>query len=339
MKKNHPHAARAAATVIAHPNIALVKYWGKRDEQLNLPATGSLSITLDELQTRTRISLCPELEAHDIAFDGVSDSAGAARAAAHLDVIAELAGSTTKARVTTNNNFPTSAGLASSASGFAALTLAAVSSYGLSLSPAALSALARRGSGSAARSLFGGFALMHKGARGDGSDSFAECLQGPDYWPLNVVVAVVNEGPKPVASTGGMMSSARTSAFYPQWVSGHDSDLQLGTAAVAARDFEKLAHVSEASCLKMHAVMMAGDPALLYWQSGTITCIEAIRQLQREGVGVFFTIDAGPQVKAVCLPEFRDRVATTLGELACVTRTMVTGLGPGAYLVDPADGS
>lgn len=339
MKTNHSHAAAGTSTVVAHPNIALVKYWGKRDEQLNLPATGSLSITLDQLQTRTSISLDPDLKAHVIEFDADTRHAGAARAAAHLDLISEMAGSTLKARVRTQNNFPTSAGLASSASGFAALSLAAAGSYGLDLSPSALSALARRGSGSAARSLFGGFALMHKGERSDGSDAYAECLHGPEFWPLNVVVAVVNEGPKPVTSTGGMMSSARTSPYFSQWVADQDDDLRDATAAVHSRDFEKLAAISERSCLKMHAVMMAGDPALLYWQAGTVACIDAVRTLQSEGCGVFFTIDAGPQVKAVCLPEHCDQVASALGSLACVSRTMVTGLGPGAYLVDPANGS
>lgn len=338
MTQDRRQAAQTTVTAVAHPNIALVKYWGKRDGPLNLPATGSLSITLNQLSTRTTVMVGPSLKAHEVWFDGTANHAGAARATAHVDLIAELAGSNSKAKVQTRNNFPTSAGLASSASGFAALTLAAARAYGLKLEASALSVLARRGSGSAARSIFGGFALMHKGVRDDGSDAFAQCLHEPEYWPLKVVVAVVDEGPKAVTSTGGMMSSAKTSAFYPQWVSSHADDLRLARLAVQDRDFEKLASVSEASCLKMHAVMMAGAPALIYWRPGTIQIIDTLRELQRSGIGVFFTIDAGPQVKAVCLPQHCDQVNAALSSLDCVSRTMVTGLGPGAYLEERTDG-
>ena len=324
-----PRVARAQA----QPNIALVKYWGKRDGALNLPATGSLSVTLKSLWTRTTVAFDPVFARDELWRDGPIHGAERERVTAFLDLLRARTGSALHARVTTHNNFPTGAGLASSASGFAALALAGSAALGLALDARELSVLARRGSGSAARSILGGFVRMDKGSREDGEDAFARQLLDAGQWPLCVVVAVTSTAAKAIGSGPGMDISRRTSPFHAAWLTGADDDLAAAEHAVATRDFAALAQVSEHSCLKMHAVMLASHPALVYWNGATVECLHVIRNLrEHDGVGVFFTIDAGPQVKAVCLPQDVERVASVLRTVAGVQAVLVSGLGAGARL-------
>ena len=320
------------ATAQAQPNIALVKYWGKRDAALNLPAAGSLSITLDALHTRTRVRFDDALTADDITLDGESDEAQSRKIGAFLDLFRAHAGITTRAHVESGNDFPTGAGLASSASGFAALAVAADRALGLNLDPRELSVLARHGSGSAARSIFGGFVEMAAGMRDDGEDAFATPLLDASAWPLKVVVAITTREKKTISSRVGMDRTRETSPFYRDWIATVPGDLAIARDAVQTRDFEKLAHISEASCMAMHAVMLATRPALIYWNAATLDCIQRIRVLQTEGTGVFFTIDAGPQVKAVCLPDDAAGVAEALRDVAGVENVLVSGLGEGARI-------
>lgn len=322
------------ATAQAQPNIALVKYWGKRDAALNLPAAGSLSITLDALRTHTALQFDAALAADDVTLNGQRDAAQTRKISAFLDLFRARAGVTTRARVASANNFPTGAGLASSASGFAALAVAADHALGLALDARALSALARRGSGSAARSIFGGFAEMAPGNRDDGEDACAAPVRDAAAWPLEVVVAITTHAPKATSSRAGMEASQRTSPYYRQWLATVPGDLAAARHAIEARDFEQLARVSEASCTAMHAVMLATRPALLYWNGATVECVQRIRVLQAEGVGVFFTIDAGPQVKAVCLPGETARVAGALQGVAGVLQVVRSGLGAGARVIE-----
>jgi diphosphomevalonate decarboxylase len=322
------------ATAQAQPNIALVKYWGKRDAALNLPAAGSLSITLDALHTRTRVRFDDALAADDIALNGEHDEAQSRKIGAFLDLFRVRAGTTTRAQVESGNDFPTGAGLASSASGFAALAIAADRALGLNLDARELSMLARRGSGSAARSIHGGFVEMAPGTRADGEDAFATPLLDAAAWPLKVVVAITTRARKAISSRVGMDRTRDTSPFYRDWIATVPGDLAVARDAVQTRDFEKLAHISEASCMAMHAVMLATRPALIYWNAATLGCIQCIRALQAEGTGVFFTIDAGPQVKAVCLPDHVSRVAGALLEVDGVEEVLLSGLGEGARVED-----
>ena len=322
----------------AQPNIALVKYWGKRDTALNLPAADSLSITLASLSTRTRVTFDPALERDTLQLNGAPDARTLARASACLDVLRERAGSTCRARVETRNDFPTAAGLASSASGFAALVMAASEALGLPEDRRFLSTVARQGSGSAARSLFGGFVHMHTGHRDDGADAYAEPLLGADAWPLEVVVAVTTHEAKAVGSGEGMERTRRTSPFYGQWAGTVADDIQAARAAVTARDFAALAAVSEHSCLKMHALMLSSQPPLMYWSPATLACMQQVRRMrERDGLGVFFTVDAGPQVKAVCLPSDAGKVADALRAVPGVETVMRSGLGEGARRVPVAE--
>lgn len=320
----------------AQPNIALVKYWGKRDTTLNLPAAGSLSITLDALWTRTRITFDASLENDSLELNGRQDTRTLPKVSACLDILRQLAGVTCKAQVQTRNNFPTAAGLASSASGFAALVMAASTALNISPDRRFLSTVARQGSGSAARSLYGGFVLMHTGMQDDGSDAFAEPLLEANQWPLEVVVAITTHEQKSVGSGAGMERSRQTSPFHSSWISSVDADLAEATQAINMRDFEALADISEHSCLKMHADMLASRPPLMYWTAATVACIALIRDLrERDGLGVFFTVDAGPQVKAVCLPQDAAQVATALATVPGVIDVVRSGLGEGASILAP----
>lgn len=313
----------------ARANIALVKYWGKSDAALNIPAVGSISITLDGLWSDTEVEFGSGLKHDSFVLNGKEDAAQLRRVTGCLDLLRREAGVEMPARVVSQNNFPTGAGLASSASGFAALVGAAAQALGLERSAKELSILARRGSGSAARSIFGGFVEMYIGEATDGNDSYATPLLGADDWPLQVVIAVTETGAKATGSTKGMQSSEATSPFYRAWVESAPADLDAARSAIVSQDFAALADVAEHSCLKLHALAMTSRSPLLYWNPATLACIQAVRALQRGGVPVFFTIDAGPQLKAVCLPEATDRVAAELHEVGGVVDVLVTGLGPG----------
>lgn len=322
------------ATARAHPNIALVKYWGKRDVDLNLPAVGSISVTLDSLCTTTTVRFDAGLDQDEFRLDGVCDDAATKRVSACLDLLRGLAGNTMRAEISSTNNFPTAAGLASSASGFAALVTAAAAALGLELRREKLSELARRGSGSAARSLFGGFVELHHGDQADGSDCVAEPLLDAGDWPLAVTVGVISRAAKGTGSTDGMELTRHTSPYYRQWVDGQAGDLAAARTAIEQRDFARLADISEYSCLKMHALALAAQPGLLYWHPATVAGIHRVRELRRKGHAVFFTIDAGPQLKVISLPDEVDTVSSALRDLDGVVDVLHTGLGAGAQVID-----
>jgi diphosphomevalonate decarboxylase len=318
------------ATAIAQPNIALIKYWGKRDVARNLPAVGSISITLQDLFTEMTVDLGGELPVDRLKVNGQAAPAMLPRLGACIDNV--LGEGRPMADITSRSNFPIAAGLASSASAFAAITVAAAAAAGKSLSRSELASLAGRASGSAARSLYGGFVELSNTENDVAVCTIAEA----EDWPLRVVVAVTEAGPKAIGSTAAMETSRKTSPFYSSWVAQQEHDLATARQAIAARDFEQLAAVAEHNCLKMHSVMWASRPPVVYWNSATMRCLEAVRVLQSDGLGVFFTIDAGPQVKVVCLPEHAENASEALSTVDGVTHVMLTALGDGARLVDAA---
>lgn len=337
----HPNGGDLAAKARAHSNIALAKYWGKRDAALNIPAVGSISITLDALHTDTTVEFRTdlaqdELWLNDVQLNGSQQPdrhPAVRRASIVLDLVRQRAGTDLKATISSHNNFPTGAGLASSASGFAALAVAACAAARLEESPRELSILARRGSASAARSLFGGYAELHAGTAADGSDAFAEPLMGRADWPLSVVVAITDPGQKSISSTEGMSATSATSPFYNSWVESSEPLLTRMRAAILAHDLEQVGELTEHSCLALHSLMFTTQPALIYWNAATVAAIHAVRDLRASGLPVYFTIDAGPQVKALCRPEDADAVALALNAVTGVQETRTTGLGPAAHLL------
>ncbi len=317
---------RAAAR--AQPNIALIKYWGKRDTEQNLPAVGSISITLADLYTTMRVAFDEAERADTLIVNDAENVAMLPRVSRCLDVVAGT--DRPRAAINSQGNFPIAAGLASSASAFAALVVAADAAAGTHHSREQLASLAGSASGSAARSIHGGFVEL---ANDDDSIALTR-LCNAEAWPLNVVVAITATGPKPVGSTEAMETSRETSPFYTRWVEQQKTDLDEARDAIRSRDFARLATVAEHNCLKMHSVMWASRPPMVYWNATTLECMDAVRQMQADGVPVFFTIDAGPQLKAVCEPAAVDTVRERLAATPGVEAVMVTGLGEGARLVD-----
>jgi diphosphomevalonate decarboxylase len=235
--------------------------------------------------------------------------------------------------IESHNSFPTGAGLASSASGLAALAVAAARAAGLELSPAELSALARIGSGSACRSVFGGYVEWRAGSAADGSDSHAQPLYPAEHWELGAVVALISGQPKGVDSTAGMRRTAESSPYQAPFLEQVDADLAAARAAIDARDLGALARVAERSCLRMHAAMVAADPPLIYLRAESWAVIEEVRRLRAEGTPAFFTADAGPNVKVFCEPDAMAAVERALSRLPGVERTMRSRPGGGAEVI------
>ena len=315
------------ATAIAQPNIALIKYWGKRDVDRNLPAVGSISITLSDLYTEVSVELSNKMRSDALLVNGAKNESMRPRISACLDRV--IGASRPRARVSSRSNFPISAGLASSASAFAATTVAAASAAGRSFDIEQLARLAGASSGSAARSLYGGFAELRNA--GDTIDLAPLC--DVDDWPLRVVIAITATEPKATGSTEAMQISRDTSPFYGSWVEQQEHDLSIARTAIMQRDFNRLGEIAEHNCLKMHSVMWASRPPMVFWNSATMRCLQTVRRLQGEGRQVFFTIDAGPQVKAVCLPDDVEVVRQALLDTPGVIEVMTSGLGPAARLV------
>jgi len=322
-------AARAQA------NVALAKYWGKRNEALNLPYTGSISITLAGLETFAQVDFDASLQSDSLELNGVAAKQDEARKlSSFLDLIRRQSGVSRRARVELRSNFPVAAGLASSASTFAAFAAAATRAAGMCLTDQELSALARRGSGSAARSVFGGFVEWLAGEADDGTDSYATQLAPPEHWDLGIVVAVTAAEPKAVGSREGMARTAKESPFFPVWLQVHDADLEAVRAAIRVRDLALLGQAAERNCLAMHAVALTARPPLLYWNPGTIAVMQRVWSLREQGVEAYFSIDAGPQVKILCPMEQRDAVADGIRGVAGVQRVLLSQPGSGVQHVE-----
>ncbi|MCX5096755.1 diphosphomevalonate decarboxylase [Streptomyces sp. NBC_00365] len=330
-------AAAGGATAVAHPNIALIKYWGKRDERLFLPWTDSLSMTLDIFPTTTRVRLDAAAERDTVTLNGAPAHGEALRrVTAFLDLVRERAGLRQRAVVESENTVPTGAGLASSASGFAALAVAAAAAYGLGLDATGLSRLARRGSGSASRSVFGGFAVWHAGdASGTDTEadlgSYAEPVPTAELDPA-LVVAVLDAGPKEVSSRTAMRRTVDTSPLYRPWARSSGEDLTGMRAALLRGDLAAVGEIAERNALGMHATMLAARPAVRYLSPATLTVLDSVLQLRRDGVAAYATMDAGPNVKVLCARADAQRVADLVRASAPGRAVHIAGPGPGARL-------
>lgn len=313
----------------AHPNIALVKYWGKRDRALNLPAVPSLSVTLDHFRTETTVQWGAPRD--EVVIDGEAVAGRSLqRVLGFLDLVDPQR---PPCAVHSTNNFPAAAGLASSSSAFAALALAATAAAGQDRSLADLSVLARRGSGSACRSLWGGFVLWRRGERDDGLDSHGEPLAPAGHWDLRVVVAVVSDARKAVGSTEGMVRTEATSPLFPAFVAQAEARVQQARTAVLARDLEALGEQMERSTYEMHATMISAWPSVRYWKPGTVACLDAISDLRAAGVPAFCTMDAGPNVKVLCRAADAPQVAAALQPHVARTEVLAIGGNPEVELL------
>lgn len=312
----------------ANVNIALIKYWGKAPargpQDVNLPAVPSLSLTLDGLYTETRARFAPELEADAIVLDGAAlVGEERQRAVALLDALRREADVAAPFRIESLNAVPTAAGLASSASGMAALAAAAGRCAGLDpgRDGTALSSLARIGSGSASRSIFGGWVAWEGRA--------ARPVAPPDHVPIAVVIAVIGTGRKAVGSRDAMNHTMRTSPYYAGWVQQAHATFDEALAALRDRDLPRLFHAMERSTWRMHASAMAADPPVFYWLPASVAVLGEVAAWRAQGLVCGATLDAGPNVKVFCLPGDVDTIAQRLREVPGVARTIVAPPGAG----------
>jgi diphosphomevalonate decarboxylase len=319
-------------TAQAFANIAFIKYWGNRDNILRLPSNGSISMNLEGLFTRTTVSFQPSLPYDELVINGHETAGkGRDRISYILDIIRGMGNITERAEVITENNCPSGAGIASSASAFAALALAGSKAAGLHLSEQELSRLARRGSGSAARSIPGGFVEWQAGTGDD--DSFAFSIAPPDHWGLVDCVAIVTAAHKKTGSTEGH-SIAGTSPLQAARVADAPRRLEICRDAILNRDFNAFASIVELDSDMLHAVMMTSTPSLHYWKPETMGVMNAVRGWRNEGISVCYTIDAGANVHILCLEAEAHMIDKRLRELEGVKDVLVARAGGPARVVE-----
>lgn len=315
------------ATALAHPNIAFIKYWGNRDETLRIPMNSSLSMNLDALSTTTSVEFRSDLQHDELVIDGINASPQAMqRVSVFLDIIrAQMQEKNLKAIVISQNNFPMGAGIASSASAFAALAAAASKAAGLELDEGELSRLARRGSGSACRSIPAGFVEWQMG-RAD-EDSYAHSIAPAEHWDLVDLIAIVNDTHKEVGSSAGH-ALAGSSPLQASRVADCPRRMQLCRQAILKKDFSTFAEIVELDSHLMHAVMMTSSPALLYWEPATIAILKKIRDARLQGLQACCTVDAGPNVHVLCLAQDAnqvERLLQTIPDVATIYRSPAGG--------------
>lgn len=320
----------STATAIAHPNIAFIKYWGNIDDALRLPQNGSISMNLAELSTRTMVTFDSSLPRDIFDLNGIRQGGAALeRVSAHLNVIRGIRGFSTPAHILSETNFPVGAGLASSAAAFAALTVAAVRAAGIEMSEKDLSRLARRGSGSAARSIPAGYVEWLKGT--SDLDSYAVSIATPNHWDLVDCIAVVESTHKPTGSSEGHRL-APTSPLQAARVADAARRLELCRDAINHRDFDLLARVIELDSNLLHAIALTSTPPVYYWRPITIELMLQVQAWRRTGIPCAFTIDAGPNVHIICESTKAEDIKLKLNSISGIEIVFISKAGGAARL-------
>ena len=321
------------ATAVSHSNIALVKYWGKGDEKLRLPVNSSVAIALDNLTTTTTVEFSDSLEKDEVELVGVGFEEGEVeKVSKHLDRVRDMAGISTRAKVVSNNSFPKAAGMASSASGFSALSVAAATAAGLKLSEKDLSILARQGSGSASRSVPGGVSVWHAGNSNE--TSFAERIDYPKDWDLRVLLVMTSDtSVKKVGSTEGM-ALAVTSPYFKTAVSEAELNIERLKDAMSKGDYLAFGKVIEDECYRLHMLCMTTTPNILYWRGVTIEIFQKLLSMRDAGINAYFTVDAGPHVHVICQAKDVESVKAALGELSGIKTIIECGIGEGTRIIE-----
>ena len=318
-------------TAIAHPNIAFIKYWGNRDDALRLPSNGSISMNLEGLTTTTNVRFNSLLKEDLLTLNNKKLSGPALeRVRTFLDLIRSIANKRIFAEVTSENNFPTGAGIASSASAFAALAMAATKAIGLNLTEAELSHLARHGSGSACRSIPDGFVEWYSGDQDE--KSYAASIAPAASWDLVDCIALVTIGHKEVGSTAGHRL-ANTSPLQTARVQDAPRRLDICRSAILKKDFQQFAEIIELDSNLMHAVMMTSTPPLFYWELQTLEVMRAVRNWRGQGIPVGYTLDAGPNVHVICLSSDYEKIKHNLEQMSFIQRVIIAKPGSGAVVL------
>ncbi|MBD3192492.1 MAG: diphosphomevalonate decarboxylase [Candidatus Heimdallarchaeota archaeon] len=299
------------ATAIAHSNTALIKYWGKKDEQLILPMNNSISLTTDALTTITTVEFSKDFEEDLFILDN-KEQAGKPknRVINHLNLIRELAKRNFKAKVVSENNFPTAAGLASSASGFAALTTATCAALDLNFDKKELSIISRQGSGSSCRSFYGGYVEWLAGDSHESSYSIQ--LAKKDWFDIRDIILVLKSPERKLSTREAMRRSIKTSPFFATRLHSTSKNLEKMREAIQERDFQLLGETTEKDCLSMHAVAMTSNPSQIFWAPDTLRIIHEVEQMREDDILAYYTIDTGANMHVLTLPEFEETVITTL---------------------------
>lgn len=317
------------ATAVAPSNIAFVKYWGRKDEELRLPENGSISMNLSNLQTTTTVEF-GDFEKDFVQFNGKVEDLENNRAIKHIDRIRKLTNINSKVKIETSNNFPTGTGLSSSASGFAALTVAAAGAAGLKLSEKELSILARQGSGSACRSIPDGFVEW---LDGDSSEtSYGVSIFPPEHFDIADIVAVVSTEKKFLATSEGQ-KSARTSPFFEKRLSLIDNKIERVKKAIEEKNFSEFGDLIEREALEFHSILFTSNPPLFYWTAETVKIMKYVQALRNQGLECYFTINTGQDVHIICKKEDAEKISQKLTEIAQVHKTIINYPGSGAVLV------
>lgn len=327
------------ASAIANANIALIKYWGKRDEELMLPQNSSISMTTDGIFTHTTVEFDEKYKEDIFILNEKEFKKGTEEYDEYiekfLNIVREIAKIKLRAKIVSINNFPTGAGVASSAAGFAALATATNKALNLGFSQRELSMLARRGSGSATRSIFGGFVEWQKGEKEDGSDSYTQQIVPPNYWSeFKMIICLTSKKEKKLKSRAGMAQTVKTSSYYKAWLKTVDKDLTKLKEGILKRNFTLVGKTAEENCLKMHALMITTKPPIIYWNPVTIEIIHSVMELREQGLECYFTIDAGPQVKILSLRENVNKIQEKIKKVKGVEDIIVTGPGKGAKVTN-----
>lgn len=317
------------ATAIAPSNIAFTKYWGRKDEVLRLPENGSISMCLSNLLTTTTVEFSPAFKKDQITINGISEKNEIERVSKHLDTIRRMAKIEHNAKVVSNNNFPSSTGLSSSASGFAALTLATSCAAGLELSEKDLSILARQGAGSACRSIPGGFVEWLDGNTSE--TSYAKTIFPASYWAISDVVAIVSEGKKEIPTSVGH-AAANSSPFMATRLKAMKQKNEMVKKFIKNRNFKGLGELSEAEALELHAIMLTQTPPLIYWTPGTLNLMKLTSHWRKEGLPVYFTINTGQDIHLIAEQKNVDKVVAKLRALKEVRDIVVNTPGEGVRL-------
>mgnify|MGYP001570197543 FL=1 len=321
------------ATALAPSNIAFIKYWGKKNEDLRLPVNGSISMNLSNLLTTTTVEFDPDYKKDDVIFinDDLDHSVGEKRIITHLDRIRSRAQIKVKAKVVSKNNFPSGTGLSSSASGFAALTLAASRAAGLHLFEKELTILARLGSGSACRSIPDGFTEWLSGNSSE--TSYAISIYPPDYWDIVDIVAIVSDDKKEVSSTEGQ-KLADSSAFASLRFSKINNKIKFLKQYLRVKNFTKFGELVEAEALEMHAIMMTSIPSLLYIMPESLKIMHLVKKWMTEGYEVYFTLNTGQDIHLICQEKNRGKIYQLLSEISEVKQIIVNKPSKGARLLN-----
>lgn len=313
------------ATAVAPSNIAFIKYWGKKDEKLKLPENGSISMNLSNLLTTTTVEFSPKFKEDMVIINNKSDSKELNRVIKQLDLIRKKANLFQKAKVVSNNNFPVGTGLSSSASGFAALTLAATKAAGLNLNEKELSILTRQGSGSACRSIPSGFVeWVGKGAKS---------LYPQDYWGIIDVVAIVSNKKKDISSTDGQ-KLARTSPFFMTRLNNIEKKINRFKESLKTKNFTQFGQIIENEALELHAIMLTSTPSLIYWQPETVKLMKLVKKWRSENLKVYFTVNTGQDIHLIIEEKNSTRLIEKLKDIKGIKKIIINRPSVGARLVD-----